>query len=59
MVVAICGRAGAGGIAVCRGVGVGVAVFSWVYVWASVWVCGCPGARAYGCVGVCVFLFEH
>ena len=32
------------------GVGVGVAVFSWAYVRAS----GCPGARAHGCVGVCV-----
>ena len=61
----VCGRAcvgvGVGAWAqVCRGVGVGVgvgvgmAVFSWAYVRAS----GCPGARAHGCVGVCVCVFS-
>ena len=40
----------------CRGVAVGVAVSSWVYVRVPVWVCGCSGVRAYGSVGVWFFL---
>ena len=40
-----------------RGVGVGAAVFSWVHVWASVWVCGCVGAWGRERVGVLLRVF--
>ena len=59
------GRAGWSGVRVragvsvpvraCRGVGMGAVVSSRVYMSVFVWVRGCPGVRAYRCVGVCFF----